>query len=682
MGNSQQSNTCDNASNELPCKQSSNEYSKINDQILGEGAFGKVWIVEEKSSGIKYAMKEIDLTKALFQRGKKVLDYAREEYNKTKDLRHENIVSYINSFKSQDDKTVFIIIEYCDGGSLRDHIGFHLNKSSHSKPSRFKEELIWFWAGNMLKGIEYIHSKNIIHRDLKPDNVFVDSKSGQCKIGDFGLAKSIDHQTSNVTQVGTPSYMSHELKDLAGAYIRRQSAHSIERLTNFCIKYAKEGDVFSFGCIIFELAMLSPAFRDFGNEYRLDKKIYSNNLVTLIDNTLKKEPFERPNIQSLLNLDDIKRNERYTNNHNEDLIPSLNLNENFKHILSDNCFIRIKNETELKPSEMLTIKTNLNYILISLNRYMNKIKKSSSLFTFPFNLFSKQEDITQSLTQSSITPLSPTQSNDDEFKDESRIVVFSEFGEKVNHYDSYLIGTNRRYFNFKILGMTIDKEYSHLYISTSRSSIIRFKYDEIFNSDLIFDGQLDLEEVKQTYGMNPSVLHMTIDKNHQRFLLFSDRSNNRVTSIRVSTESTVDRVIKCELIWGITVDSTFYVQQIITTHDELICLLNDFNTIIVYDLQTQKLKRDNRALAKSQVNYFFKDSNSVFYSTNGHSFHAFNIESFRVYQKLKPSSGCTNQILFESIIFMKILTNGKLVLVKDAIQTDNSELFILQPSFY
>ena len=41
-----------------------------------------------------------------------------------------------------------------------------------------------------------------------------------------------------------------------------------------------------------------------------------------------------------------------------------------------------------------------------------------------------------------------------------------------------------------------------------------------------------------------------------------------------------------------------------------------------------------------------------------------------------------NQLFFESISFMNILANGKLVLVKDAIQTENSELFIIKPEFY
>ena len=86
---------------------------------------------------------------------------------------------------------------------------------------------------------------------------------------------------------------------------------------------------------------------------------------------------------------------------------------------------------------------------------------------------------------------------------------------------------------------------------------------------------------------------------------------------------------------------------------------------------------------KLRLNYFCVDSDYNFYTTNGHSFLCMNLKSLKFYQKFKPLvQGNENAVFFESIALMNILTNGKLVLVKDAIQTENSELFIIKPEFY
>lgn len=51
-------------------------------------------------------------------------------------------------------------------------------------------ELLWQTFRQILEGLSYLHSQNIAHRDLKPDNIFIDHH-GDVKIGDFGLAKSV-----------------------------------------------------------------------------------------------------------------------------------------------------------------------------------------------------------------------------------------------------------------------------------------------------------------------------------------------------------------------------------------------------------------------------------------------------------------------------------------------------------
>ena len=108
----------------------------------------------------------------------------------------------------------------------------------------------------------YIHSyKQVLHRDLKPANVFLDV-SGNVKLGDFGLARILHHNFSLAqTFVGTPYYMSPVRP--APIY-----AHCVIPLCT-CINvqevfseqaYDDKSDLWSLGCLLYELCTLSPPF--------------------------------------------------------------------------------------------------------------------------------------------------------------------------------------------------------------------------------------------------------------------------------------------------------------------------------------------------------------------------------------------------------------------------------------
>jgi len=60
------------------------------------------------------------------------------------------------------------------------------------------ENLIWYWSLQILSALKYLHSNHIIHRDLKPDNIYIENKTGSCKVGDFGLSKVL--VDSNITE--------------------------------------------------------------------------------------------------------------------------------------------------------------------------------------------------------------------------------------------------------------------------------------------------------------------------------------------------------------------------------------------------------------------------------------------------------------------------------------------------
>ena len=86
---------------------------------------------------------------------------------------------------------------------------------------KVKVEAIKHWSRQILAGLDYMHnlSPPVIHRDIKLENIFINGNSGEIKIGDLGLAKTVDGTAPSertATCVGTPEYMAPELYD--GAY--------------------------------------------------------------------------------------------------------------------------------------------------------------------------------------------------------------------------------------------------------------------------------------------------------------------------------------------------------------------------------------------------------------------------------------------------------------------------------
>ena len=89
-----------------------------------------------------------------------------------------------------------------------------------------------------MEGLAKLHEANIIHRDIKPANIFFHSKLA--KIGDLNVAKHLVDPFT-VTQTGTPYYASPEVWN--------------EEPYNY------KSDIWSLGCVLYEMAMLRPPFR-------------------------------------------------------------------------------------------------------------------------------------------------------------------------------------------------------------------------------------------------------------------------------------------------------------------------------------------------------------------------------------------------------------------------------------
>lgn len=143
------------------------------------------------------------------------------------------------------------------------------------------------WFVQMALAIKHIHDNKILHRDLKTQNIFM-TQAGEIKIGDFGIARVLQHTYD--WAIGTPYYLSPEI-------CQEQP-------------YNQKSDVWSLGCILYEMVTLRHAF-DSNSMKGLVLKIlrgtypeipshYSEDLKDLISEMLIKDPIKRPSIRKVV----------------------------------------------------------------------------------------------------------------------------------------------------------------------------------------------------------------------------------------------------------------------------------------------------------------------------------------------------------------------------------------------
>ena len=253
-----------------------------NANIIGNGTYGIVY--KMKKGDKEYAIKCINLKNL----DKKDFEDIKKEANILTKINHENIVKYYKSFEKDD--SYYIIMEYCKYSDIKNFI-----EKKEKENILIDKNVIYSIILDICLGIKEIHKENIIHRDLKPENIFI-NKDYKIKIGDFGIAKELGGTIHHTDNMGTLSYMAPEIINLKtlGTNIKEK------------IEYDNKVDIWSLGCIIYELCTLKQCFNPFKilqKKYDFPK-IENNNkeFQEIIDKLLIVDPNERPNIDEVYNL--------------------------------------------------------------------------------------------------------------------------------------------------------------------------------------------------------------------------------------------------------------------------------------------------------------------------------------------------------------------------------------------
>ena len=241
---------------------------------IGAGSYGSCYLVRDGRDEQFYCLKQIMLDAG--NEGARAS--AELEVATLRQLDHPSVVSYHEHFVLAD--SLCLIMSYCEGGDLSKVIKKRALTSDH-----FPEEQVLDWFVQLAMALHYVHSCKILHRDLKSQNIFLSNHV--VKLGDFGIVKVLDGSiTSAQTVIGTPYYLSPEVC---------QSE-----------KYSYKSDVWSLGCILYEMCALQQAWT--GNNllavvYKIVQgqpepvhSMYSPDLQQLISRMLSKDPKGRPSL--------------------------------------------------------------------------------------------------------------------------------------------------------------------------------------------------------------------------------------------------------------------------------------------------------------------------------------------------------------------------------------------------
>jgi serine/threonine protein kinase len=152
-------------------------------QRLGGGGFGEVYLAEDELLGRQVAIK------LLRDRDPRSRADLVHEMRSLDQLHHPAVVTFFHHFV--DDQLLFLVMEYCAGGSLRSRM--------RQQPAPL--HTVMQWGKDLADTLYFVHQHGIVHHDIKPDNILFTSE-GVLKVGDFGGANR---------NLGTVPYVAPEI---------------------------------------------------------------------------------------------------------------------------------------------------------------------------------------------------------------------------------------------------------------------------------------------------------------------------------------------------------------------------------------------------------------------------------------------------------------------------------------
>ncbi|XP_068457777.1 serine/threonine-protein kinase Chk2 isoform X1 [Clinocottus analis] len=191
---------------------------------IGTGVCGEVKLAFDRSSCRKFAVKIIN--KKNFQSEGTATRNAETEIEILQRVDHPCLIKTEDFYQTED--SYYIVLELMEGGEL-----FNRVKSQQ----QLHEPIAKLYFYQMLKAVEYLHSKGIIHRDLKPENILLSSQDDVCliKVTDFNQSRILEESLLMRSLCGTPSYLAPEVLTSLTGYSLAVDAWSLGVLLFVCL---------------------------------------------------------------------------------------------------------------------------------------------------------------------------------------------------------------------------------------------------------------------------------------------------------------------------------------------------------------------------------------------------------------------------------------------------------------
>lgn len=158
---------------------------------IGEGRFGKVYLIKSMKYNTEFVLKQIPIRDSASGQDR--------EIDMLQSLIHPNIINIYEYWT--DERSIYIIIEYCGKGSMWDMI---------ENEGPIPKQTLVVYCKQLLAAMDYFHSLGITHNDIKPANILIDAYN-RPKYADFGMGIRSDKDGLIKKIQGTPICMAPEM---------------------------------------------------------------------------------------------------------------------------------------------------------------------------------------------------------------------------------------------------------------------------------------------------------------------------------------------------------------------------------------------------------------------------------------------------------------------------------------